>query len=181
MAGALCGERGLSLIELLVAMAMMGLVMAATVTLLLAGHAAHAVGTARAEATQSARVALERMGSELRQAGYDPQGTRFEPILVAEPARVTLQRDLNENGVIDPTRERITYLLRGSVLRREAGGGAQPLAEGVSRLQLTYYDRADALTTDPTQVASVGIWIEVSRATAFPSGPDRHGDSGALP
>jgi prepilin-type N-terminal cleavage/methylation domain-containing protein len=102
MAGAVPDERGVSLIELLVAMAMAGLVMAATVTLLLAGHAAHTVGTARAEATQSARVALERMGSELRQAGYDPQGTRFEPILVAEPARVTLQRDLNENGVIDP-------------------------------------------------------------------------------
>jgi len=167
MARACSGERGFSLIELLVAMAMAGLVMAATVTLLLAGHAAHAVGTARAEATQSARVALERMGSELRHAGYDPQGTRFEPILVAEPARVTLQRDLNENGVIDPTRERITYLLRGTVLRRDAGGGAQPLAEGVSGLQLTYYDRADVPTTDPAKVASVGIRIEVARATVF--------------
>lgn len=171
MAGAFGGERGLTLIELLVAMAMAGLVMAATLTLLLAGHAAHAVGTARAEATQSARVALERMGSELRHAGYDPQGTRFEPILVAEPQRVTLQRDLNENGVIDPTRERITYLLRGTVLRREAGGGAQPLAEGVSGLQLTYYDRADAPTTDPTLVASVGIRVEVSRAATFPVSP----------
>jgi prepilin-type N-terminal cleavage/methylation domain-containing protein len=167
MAGAFRGERGFALVELLVAMAMTGLVMAATVTLLLAGHAAHAVGTARAEATQSARVALERMGSELRQAGYDPQGKRFEPILVAEPSRVTLQRDLNENGVIDSTRERITYLLRGTVLRREAGGGAQPLAEGVSGLQLTYYDRGDARTTNPALVASVGIRIEVSRATAF--------------
>jgi type IV pilus assembly protein PilW len=171
MAGAVPDERGVSLIELLVAMAMAGLVMAATVTLLLAGQAAHTVGTARAEATQSARVALERMGSELRQAGYDPQGTRFEPILVAEPARVTLQRDLNENGVIDPTRERITYLLRGTVLRREAGGGAQPLAEGVSGLWLTYYDRADTPTTDPSQVASVGIRIEVSRGIAFPLAP----------
>ena len=151
MVGPVSGEGGTSLIELLVAMAMAGLVMAATVTLLLAGQAAYTVGTARAEATQSARVALERMGSELRQAGYDPQGTRFEPILVAEPARITLQRDLNENGVIDLTRERITYFLRGTVLRREAGGGAQPLAEGVSGLWLTYYDRADVPTTDPAQ------------------------------
>jgi prepilin-type N-terminal cleavage/methylation domain-containing protein len=171
MAGAFGGERGLTLIELLVAMAMAGLVMTATVTLLLAGQAAHAVGSARAEATQSARVALERMGSELRHAGYDPQGARFEPILVAEPARVTLQRDLNENGVIDTTRERITYLLRGTVLRREAGGGAQPLAEGVSGLQLTYYDRADAPTTDPARVASVGIRVEVARTTALPLAP----------
>lgn len=171
MADACSGDRGFSLIETLVAMALLGLVLAATGSLLLAGHAAYAVGTARAEATQSARVALERMGSELRQAGYDPQGTRFEPILVAEPARVTLQRDLNENGIIDSTRERITYLLRGTVLRRDAGGGAQPLAEGVSGLWLTYYDRADMPTTDPSQVASVGIRIEVSRSTAFPLAP----------
>lgn len=171
MADACSGDRGFSLIETLVAMALLGLVLAATGSLLLAGHAAYAVGTARAEATQSARVALERMGSELRQAGYDPQGTRFEPILVAEPARVTLQRDLNENGIIDSTRERITYLLRGTVLRRDAGGGAQPLAEGVSGLWLTYYDRADMPTTDPSQVVSVGIRIEVSRSTAFPLAP----------
>src|SRR4029453_4804598 len=88
MTGVLRGERGVSLIELLVAMAMAGLLMAATVALLLAGQAAQALGTARGGAPHSARVALEGMGSELRQAGYDPQSTRFEPILVAEPARV---------------------------------------------------------------------------------------------
>ena len=76
-----------------------------------------------------------------------------------------------ENGVIDLTRERITYLLRGTVLRREAGGGAQPLAEGVSGLWLTYYDRADVPTTDPARVASVGIRVEVSRGIAFPLAP----------
>jgi len=57
------------------------------------------------------------------------------------------------------------------VLRREAGGGAQPLAEGVSGLQLTYYDRAGAPTTDPARVASVGIRVEVARATALPLAP----------
>jgi hypothetical protein len=41
----------------------------------------------------------------------------------------------------------------------------------VSGLWLTYYDRADAPTTDPSQVASVGIRIEVSRGIAFPLAP----------
>ena len=109
------------------------------------------------------------MATELRQAGYDPQGAGFDAIVLAEPERVTLQHDLNENGVIDATRERVTYLLRGTVLRREAGGGAQPLVDGVRRLVLSYYDRADEPTTDPARVASVGILLEVARETASPT------------
>ena len=156
--------RGFTLLEVLVAMAVGGLVMAGTLSLLLAGQGAYAAGEARAEAIQGARVGLERMATELRQAGYDPQGAGFAAIEVAEPERITLLHDLNENGTIDPTRERITYLLRGAVLRREAGGGAQPLVEGVQRLSLSYYDREDRPTTEPARVASVGIVLEVARS-----------------
>ena len=163
--------RGFTLLEVLVAMAVSGLVMAGTLSLLLAGQGAYAAGEARAEAIQGARVGLERMATELRQAGYDPQGAGFPPIEVAEPERIVFLHDLNENGVIDPTRERVTYLLRGTVLRREAGGGAQPLVEGVQRLRLAYYDREDRPTTEPALVASVGIVLEVARRAAMPMAP----------
>ena len=163
--------RGFTLLELLVAMGLSGLLMAGTLGLLLAGQGAYAAGAARAEATQGARVGLERMATELRQAGYDPQGAGFDPIAVAEPERVTFLRDLNENGVIDPTRERVTYLLRGTVLRREAGGGAQPLVDGVRRLVLSYYDRDDRPTSEPAQIASVGIVLEVARTAPTPLAP----------
>ena len=163
--------RGFTLLELLVAMGLSGLVMAGTLGLLLAGQGAYVAGAARAEATQGARVGLERMATELRQAGYDPQGVGFDPIAVAEPERVTFLRDLNENGEIDPTRERVTYLLRGTVLRREAGGGAQPLVDGVRRLVLSYYDRDDRPTSELTQIASVGIVLEVARSAPMPLAP----------
>jgi prepilin-type N-terminal cleavage/methylation domain-containing protein len=163
--------RGFTLLEVLVAMAVGGLVMAGTLSLLLAGQGAYSVGEARAEAIQGARVGLERMATELRQAGYDPQGAGFAPLEVAEPERVTLLHDLNESGAIDPTRERVTYLLRSTVLRREAGGGAQPLVDGVRRLVLTYYDREDRPTTEPALVASVGIVLEVARRAPAPVAP----------
>src|SRR5262245_35902723 len=98
--------RGFTLLEVVGAVAVGGL--------LLAGQGAYAAGEARAEAIQGARVGLERMATELRQAGYDPQGAGFAAIEVAEPERITLLHDLNENGTIDPTRERVTYLLRGA-------------------------------------------------------------------
>ena len=83
--------------------------------------------------------------------------------MVAEPARVAFQRDFNGNGVIDPTRERVTYLLRAgeSILRRDAGGGAQPVINGVRAFRLTYLDRDGVETTDPAAVIAVRVQLEV--------------------
>src|SRR6266852_3982305 len=90
-------------------------------------------------------------------------GAGIQPVVAAAPALVTFQRDLNGNGVVDPTHERVTFLLRAgeSVLRRDAGGGAQPIIDGVRRFDLTYFDRARAPTTDPSRVDSVRIQLEV--------------------
>ena len=159
-------EAGHSLVELLVATAVMGLLIAATLSLLQSGIAAWGWGAGRIEAQQAVRVALERMARELREAGYDPTGAGIDAILVAEPARIVFQRDLNGNGLIDPTRERVTYVLRPgeTTLRRDAGGGAQPLAEKVRRFSLSYLDSVGAPTVDPERIASVKIEIESGRA-----------------
>ncbi len=155
--------KGYSLVDLLVALAIAGGLMAAALTLLHLGLRAWLWGAARVEAQQSARYALERMASELREAGYDPTGAGIAPVVIAEPARIAFQRDFNANGVVDPTRERVTYVLRAgeSTLRRDAGGGAQPLIDGVRAFRLTYLDRAGAETTDPAAVSAVRIRIEV--------------------
>lgn len=160
------GSCGYSLVDLLVALAVGGGTLAATATLLHLGVHAWVWGAARVEAQQSARYALERMASELREAGYDPTAAGIVPVVVAEPARVAFQRDLNGNGVIDSTRERVTYLLRAgeSILRRDAGGGAQPVINGVRALRLTYLDREGAETTDPAAVIAVRMQLEVGSA-----------------
>jgi hypothetical protein len=156
-------QSGYSLVDLLVALAVGGGLMASTVTLLHLGLRAWLWGAARVEAQQSARYALERLASELREAGFDPTVAGIAPVVVAEPARIAFQRDFNGNGVVDPTRERVTYVLRPgqTTLRRDAGGGAQPVIEGVRGFRLTYLDRAGEQTTDPAAVAAVLIRLEV--------------------
>ncbi|HEY1324677.1 MAG TPA: hypothetical protein VGF32_30740 [Streptosporangiaceae bacterium] len=155
--------RGYSLVDLLVALAVGGGVLAATAMLLHQGLQAWVWGSARVEAQQSARYALDRLAAELREAGYDPTVAGLDPVVIAEPARVAFQRDFNGNGVVDPTRERVTYLLRPgeSILRRDAGGGAQPVINGVRAFALVYLDRAGLETTDPAQVRAVRIRLEV--------------------
>ena len=159
------GEAGFSLVELLVVLAVLGLVIAGALGLLDAGMRSYALGAARTEAQQAARVALERIARELRQAGYDPTGVAPPAIVEAEPTRLTFQVDANGNGVIDPTSERITYLVRNDgVLRRDAGAGAQPIVEGVRRLEFAYVDRAGVPTADPAAVRAIRVRIETGRA-----------------
>ena len=157
------GPAGYSLVDLLVALAVGGGLMASTLTLLHLGLRAWVWGAARVEAQQSARYALERLAGELREAGYDPTVAGIAPVVLAEPTRIVFQRDLNGNGVVDPTRERVTYLLRAgeTILRRDAGGGAQPVVEGVRGFRLVYLDRAGAPTTDPAAVTAVRIRLEI--------------------
>ena len=159
------GHSGHSLVDVLVAMAVGGLLMSAALSMLQSGLAAWGWGAGRVEAQQSVRAALERMAREVREAGFDPRGAGIEPIILAEPDRIVFQRDLNGNGVIDQTRERVTYLLRPgeTTLRRDAGGGAQPLAEGVRRFTITYLDRQGVPTADPLQIVSVRMEIEAGR------------------
>jgi prepilin-type N-terminal cleavage/methylation domain-containing protein len=164
-------ERGVTLAEILVVTAVLGLLMAGLLGLLQVGVRSYTWGAARVEAQQSARVALERAAKELRDAGYDPTGAGLAAVLVAEPERVVFQRDLNGNGVIDPTSERVTILRRAGepILRREAGGGAQPLVEGVRRFRLEYFDRRRLPTADPARVALVRMTIETGGTGAGPA------------
>jgi hypothetical protein len=150
-------------VDLLVALAVGGAVMAASGMLLHQGLQAWVWGVSRVEAQQSARYALERMTGELREAGYDPTVAGFAAVVVAEPARIVFQRDFNGNGVVDATRERVTYVLRAgeTTLRRDAGGGAQPVIEGVRAFRLTYLDRAGLETTNPAAVRAVRVRLEV--------------------
>jgi type IV pilus assembly protein PilW len=153
---------GFGLAELLVSTAVAGLLLAGLVLLLDTALRASAAGRAQVEAQQGARWALDRMSRELREAGYDPRGRGLAAIEIAEPTRVRLVHDHDEDGVIDPTRERVTYSWDATarILRREAGGGAQPLINDVHALALTYHDAAGDPAAAAT-VRSVRVRLEV--------------------
>src|SRR3972149_6699173 len=80
-------EAGFSLAELLASTALMSVLMAATLTVLVAGQESYGLGAARIDAQQSARIALERMAKELREAGYDPTRAGLAAVVLAGPPR----------------------------------------------------------------------------------------------
>lgn len=152
-------SRGFAFVELLVALALVGIVLLTLTGLLQHGEQAYLDGTARLEAQQSARVALERLGRELRGAGIDPRRTGFPPLVNPTSTGFTIQNDLNGDGVIAGNRETIAYSLTGRTLRRNAGGGAQPMIDGVESLTFTYLDAAGNPAKTPWDIRSVVITI----------------------
>lgn len=162
----------MSLADLLASLAVLGLVMAATLTLLQQGHQMYAAGVARVESQQNARIALERMAREIRQAGYGAGGSSFPAISIAERSQVVIHLDLDGDGASAGRRETVTWRLADGVLRRHAGGGAQPIINGVRDLELTYLDARGHPTTLPGDVRSVAVTLTTEPAQA-PGDPAR--------
>jgi hypothetical protein len=144
-----------SLADLLAALAMFALVAAGTFVVLDEAQRAWAFGAARAETQQSARVALARLAGEIRAAGRG--GQSFDAVALAAPDAIVLQQELDGDGVIAANGERVTWRLVGTILRRDAGGGLQPIINGVRGLTLTYFDAGGAPTSTPSAVRSVEI------------------------
>lgn len=153
------GSRGITLSELLVALALVGLVVAALAGLFQQGVEAYLAGAAQVEAQQSARAAMERLARELLSAGLDPTGAGFPALIGPSPTAFTIQNDLNGDGVIAGNPESVTYSLTGRTLRRNAGGGAQPVIEGVESLTFTYLDETGAPTTALDGIRAVLILL----------------------
>jgi type II secretory pathway component PulJ len=154
-----------SLAETLVALALTGAVLATTYTILDHGLRAHTIGAARAESQQSARTALYRLAREIRTAGRGGEGT-VPAIVTAEDARIVLASDLDGDGATTARGEQITWQLVGEVLRRNAGAGAQPIANGVRALALRYLDAAGRPTTDVGAIRIVDVTLVTGRDDA---------------
>ena len=135
----------MQLADLLAALAVVGLVFSATLTVFAQGQRAYMQGAARVESQQNARVALARMAREIRQAR---SGAGLAPVAVAEPSRIVIQQDSGKP---------VTWQLSAGVLRRNAGAGAQPIVNGVRALVFTYLDADGRSTTAPADVRAVVI------------------------
>jgi len=149
----------MTLADLLVSTAVLGITLGVTLVTLEQGQQAWAVGTGRVEAQQSGRAALAWLAAEVRTAGQGTGPRAAAALSVAEPARVALHVDRNRDAAIAGATEVVTWRLAGDVLRRDAGGGAQPVINGVRALRLAYFDAAGAPTADPTAVRRLTITL----------------------
>ncbi len=129
-------QRGFTLTELLVVIAVLGMMLAGLVTVQMQGQQAYLIGSHRVEAQQNGRIALELMVRELRSAAS-----------VTAISSATDLTFVDENGIT------IRYWLSGAVINRSSPGVTTPLIGGVVAFNLTYFRDYDGSTNTGTTTA----------------------------
>lgn len=156
------GNRGFTLVELMITIAMAGIIVAAVYSMHIIQQKTYASQDQVTAMQQNIRAAVYSMVSELRMAGYDPTFSSSASITAASVATFRFTADLDEDGVNTGTNETITYALSGdadnngvadsgsSQLTRDTGSGAQPLAENIEAIEFLYTMEDGTRTTTPT-------------------------------
>ncbi len=164
--GVVTDQRGVSLIELMVAVALLALISIGVFEVWRGSQVAYLQGSELTELQQSARVAMEQIVRELRLAGYDscvyvlaggctsafPGATERIPEATASAIRVRMDR--NANGNTNDPLEDIRFSYASDEVRRtdQANGNSVALANKISVFTLQYFNR-DGNAFDPTTAA----------------------------
>ena len=168
-------ESGFTLIEILVALALAAMAMAAVYTTYVSQQKSYAVQQGVAEMQGNLRAAMHLMITELRAAGLDPTRKAKAAIKsVAEwdttpdpdtPASIRFTADLDRNESISTAEddsEDVTYTLdiaNKNLTRTSGDGGPEVVAPNIEVLDLVFLDKDNNTTTTASDVASIQITL----------------------
>jgi Tfp pilus assembly protein PilW len=135
--------RGTTVIELVVGAALGLLVLGACVGAFAAAARVVATFGGRAEAEDTAQLAVEAFRFDVRRAGFDPTVAGVEALVEALPDQLGLHADLDGDGAIDAASEEATRwvcVLSPPRLSRIIGAQSLPVAAPATRCGLRYFD-----------------------------------------
>ena len=162
---------GFTLVELLLAMTLTGVLGVAAVRLFVAQHQSFIRQGEGIRRTQNARAGFDLMTREMRNAGYDPRGTAEAGVTTWSAHVFGWTADLDANGTVDGDGERVEYRLAedGTLVRREDGVDV-PVAEHVTELGFTYFADADgtpAASADEIRLVAVRLGYDTPHGAAI--------------
>ena len=170
------GNAGFTLAELVLAMGIMLVVLAAIISLFTSLTRSYTTQTVAAGVQQVARAGIDIMTRNIRMAGLNPLDINPIGIVEATSNSIRFRYDTNGDGTIDTgtgSREDIGYLLIDGKLMRQLRGNSdtnEPLVDNVSALRFGYLDaNDDTVTNDLTAIRTVVVSLTV----AEPAGRDR--------
>ena len=176
--------RGFTLIEVLLALALSAITIGAIYSLYLTQVKSQMVRETTLDMQQHARVAMDLISRELKMAGYDPQGANRDHLnandffgVSFDSTQLTIKADLNGNGVPTDSNESIVFSHdpRDLTLRRNTGGGRQPLGENIEAFSVKYFDSEGKPTTHSKDIRQVEVLITARTEKADPQYPHNGG------
>jgi len=167
------GRAGMTLVELMVAISIFGVVTAVIFTFLTNSRASYSDMSTRVEFQQAARAVLELMATEIRTAGCNPNDAAFERFPWAAAQSYQCRMDLNGNKAIEVTEpaEDVSYAYNAGAheLVRNSGAGGQVILHNVTGLDFRYFDVAGVELARPVTVANRArirsVQIDISGTT----------------
>jgi type IV pilus assembly protein PilW len=157
----LCGgERGYSLVELLVALGVGMIALAAFYGVFTVQNKRFNIEEQIAEMQQNVRAGIETITMDVRMAGYDPAGAANFSGITVSSTQLELKSDLDGDGSIAGA-EDIIYKFDSANNRitRNIGAGDQPFMENVQAFTFEYLDSAGNVTTTASLIRQIRISI----------------------
>ena len=163
-------ESGFTLVELLIAMTIGLIILAALSNTFLMQRKTYDIQEQIVEMVQTARAAMDMMTREIRMAGYDPTGAGFDGITYSS-SQLQIRADLDGSGSTDGTNENIRYAYYDKdssypyqIKRKTGNGSFQPFAENIQSFTFEYLDSAGSATTTTADIRQIRITI-IARAS----------------
>ncbi len=128
------GEQGFTLVELMITVAISLLLAGAVYTAYSINQKSYYAQGQVVKMQQNIRAALELMSSEIRMAGFDPDGEANAGIVTAGPTQFNFTMDLNDDGDVADVNENITYTIGGTDLTRNG----QTITENIQNIEFYY-------------------------------------------
>ena len=172
-------ENGFTLVELLIAMTIGLIILAALSSTFLMQRKIYDVQEQIVEMVQTARAAMDMMTREIRMAGYDPTGAGFDGITY-DADQLEIKADMyktkntgNPDGDTDDSNEHIIYKYYDKdssypyqIKRKTGNGNFQPFAENIQSFTFEYLDNAGSSPTTTADIRQIRITITARTSKA---------------
>lgn len=156
-------QRGFTILEMVIAVGLFGVVMGGLLVIFGTNQATYATAGGKLSVQDNARVAMHDLVRYVRMAGYFPENFTVPPpaVLQANPVQVATESALAILGDADGSGNSNVFLfcLDGTVLRRQKAPAGLPsaytcsagdaLAQGIVSLRFAYFDANNAPIPNP--------------------------------
>ncbi|MCA1795021.1 MAG: type II secretion system GspH family protein [Desulfobacteraceae bacterium] len=155
-------QEGFTLVELLVAIAMFGVIVSLIVNAKIRQQGQSISQQKAVGMQQTVRASVYLINRELRTAGYNPYSKNYDTgITEADANRLSFNRVVSDDGTL----KTITFSYvdnENEIKKSEDGGGAYTLAENIKSLSFAYLDKNGVTTAELEAIRSVQVELTAS-------------------
>jgi type IV pilus assembly protein PilW len=164
-------EHGFSLIELITALGISGIILAAVTATFISQSRSYDAQEQINGMQQAARAAMDIITREVRMAGYNTNGGLTFDGIIYDTTQIRVQANLDGDADTGDADEDIIYAYDtvDDVITRETGGNIDTLVEDIDVFTFQYLDESGTATTTSANIRQLQITITSRTAKSDPN------------